>query len=197
MAVEKITDMSENLQVDRSKIEFLEDFYELLSKEVIIAYRGTFEKSVLAILAKNIEQSVESSSVLKRKFFRMFLEFAQNIAHYSAEQVPTSENENSGSGLLILKHGNNDNYMFLSGNLVETSKLEYINEKVDYINSLDREGLREYKREQYKLVENGKKSNLGLLQIALISGTKVIVNSKKINEENSFITISSEVPNID
>lgn len=189
--------MSENLNVDKSKIEFLEDFYELLSKEVIIAYRGTFEKSVLAILAKNIEQSVDSSSVLKRKFFRMFLEFAQNIAHYSAEQVATSESEESGSGLLILKHGNKDNYMFLSGNLVNTEKLDYINEKVDYINSLDRDGLREYKREQYKLVESGKKSNLGLLQIALISGSKVVVNSKKIDEEKSFITISSEVPNID
>ncbi|NJO92429.1 MAG: hypothetical protein HC831_28265, partial [Chloroflexia bacterium] len=96
--------MDENGQVDRSKIEFLEDFYELLSKEVIIAYRGTFEKGVLSILAKNIETSVESSSVLRRKFFKMFLEFAQNIAHYSAEQVNTSETEKSGSGLLILKH---------------------------------------------------------------------------------------------
>ena len=187
--------MNENGQVDRSKIEFLEDFYELLSKEVIVAYRGTFEKSVLAILAKNIESSVESSSVLRRKFFRMFLEFAQNIAHYSAEQVNTSEKELSGSGLLILKHSGTANYMFLSGNLVETSMLSYINDRVDYINSLDREGLREYKREQYKLVESGEKSNLGLLQISLISGNQVIVSSKKIDNTHSFITISAEVPN--
>ena len=186
--------MDENSQVDRSKIDFLEDFYELLSKEVIIAYRGTFEKSVLAILAKNIETSVESSSVLRRKFFKMFLEFAQNIAHYSAEQVSTSDTEQSGSGLLILKH-NNGNYMFLSGNLVETTKLDYINEKVDYINSLNREGLREYKREQYKLVESGEKSNLGLLQLALISGNFINVNSKQIDKTFSFITISAEVPN--
>ena len=187
--------MDENGQVDRSKIEFLEDFYELLSKEVIIAYRGTFEKSVLAILAKNIESSVDSSSVLRRKFFKMFLEFAQNIAHYSAEQVDTSETEKSGSGLLILKHSGESNYMFLSGNLVETTMLEYINDRVDYINSLNREGLREYKREQYKLVESGEKSNLGLLQIALISGSRVVVNSKPVDDTNSFITISAEVPN--
>jgi hypothetical protein len=186
--------MDEHGQVDRSKIEFLEDFYELLSKEVIIAYRGTFEKSVLSILAKNIETSVESSSVLRRKFFKMFLEFAQNIAHYSAEQLNTSETEKSGSGLLILKHSG-DNYKFLSGNLVETTKLDYINDRVDYINSLDREGLREYKREQYKLVESGERSNLGLLQIALISGSQVVVNSKPVDKTHSFITISAEVPN--
>ena len=186
--------MDEGGQVDKRKIEFLENFYELLSKEVIIAYRGTFEKSVLSILATNIESSMESNSVLRRKFFKMFLEFAQNIAIYSAEQSQTSENEKSGAGLLIIKH-NNGNYMFATGNLVETSMIDYINEKVDYINSLDREGLRIYKREQYKLVESGEKSNLGLLQIALISGNQVIVNSKPVDDVHSFITISAEVPN--
>jgi len=186
--------MDEKDQVDKRKIEFLENFYELLSKEVIIAYRGTFEKSVLSILASNIESSMENNFVLKRKFFRMFLEFAQNIAIYSAEQIQTAENELSGAGLLIIKH-NNGNYMFATGNLVETSKIDFINEKVDHINSLDREALRNYKREQFKLVENGQRSNLGLLQIALISGNQLIVNSKPIDETHSFITISAEVPN--
>jgi len=186
--------MDESGQVDKRKIEFLENFYELLSKEVIIAYRGTFEKSVLSILATNIESSIESNSVLRRKFFKMFLEFAQNIAIYSAEQIQTSENEKSGAGLLIIKH-NNGNYMFATGNLVETSLIDYINEKVNYINSLDREALRIYKREQYHLIESGKKSNLGLLQIALISGNQLIVNSKPVDDTYSFITISAEVPN--
>ncbi|MFN8255153.1 MAG: SiaB family protein kinase [Bacteroidales bacterium] len=186
--------MDDHEQVDKRKIEFLESYYELLSKEVIIAYRGTFEKSVLAILINNIEASLEYNSILRRKFFKMFLEFAQNIAIYSAEQVQTSDNEKSGSGLLILKY-NNGNYMFVTGNLVETEKMDYINEKVNHINSLNREALREYKREQYKLVESGERSNLGLLQIALISGNEVIVNSKPVDDTFSFITISAEVPN--
>jgi hypothetical protein len=186
--------MDNTQEVDRGKIEFLEDFYELLSKEVIIAYRGTFEKNVLAVLANNIEVSIDTSSVLRRKFFKMFIEFAQNIATYSAEQVETSENEKSGSGLLILKH-NNGNYVFVTGNLVETAKIDYIIEKTNYINSLDREALREYKREQYKLVESGERSNLGLLQIALISGNEVSVSTRPVNNELSFITISAEVPN--
>jgi hypothetical protein len=186
--------MEESEQVDKRKMEFLEDFYELLSKEVIIAYRGTFEKNVLAILANNIEASLDASSVLRRKFFKMFLEFAQNIALYSAEQINTTDEEKSGAGLLILKH-TNGHYMFATGNLVETSKLDYIIEKVDYINSLNREGLREYKREQYKLVESGERSNLGLLQIALVSGNEIVISTKKVDEDLSFLTISAQVPN--
>ncbi len=187
--------MSDTVQVDRSKIEFLEDFYELLSSEVIVAYRGTFEKKVLSVLAKNIESSVKDNLVLKRKFFRIFLEFAQNIAYYSSEQVITSENEKSGTGMLILKHGKNNNYVFLSGNMVENNMLDYIDDRVEYINSLDREALREYKREQYKLVEAGVKSNLGILQIVLISGNPIVVKTMPISDKESFIIISAEVPN--
>jgi hypothetical protein len=186
--------MEETGQIDRSKLEFIEDYYELLSKEVIIAYRGTFEKNVLTVLANNIEASIDASSVLRRKFFKMFLEFAQNIANYSAEKVKTTDDEESGSGLLILKH-EQGSYVFVTGNLVETSKLQFINEKVNYINSLDRDGLRNYKREQIKYIESGERSNLGLLQIALISGNSIGVATKKVDEMFSFITISAEVPN--
>ncbi len=188
--------MNDNITDNRSKIEFLEDFYELLSQEVIVAYRGTFEKRVLNVLAKNIESSVQDNVVLRRKFFRIFLEFAQNIAYYSSEQVETSENEMSGSGMLILKHGDDGSYVFLSGNMVKNEMLDYIHDRVKYINSLDREGLREYKREQYKLVESGEKSNLGILQIALISGNPVVVKTRPINDTDSFIIISAEVPNL-
>lgn len=185
--------MSDNEQVDRSKIEFLEDFYELLSQEIIVAYRGTFEKRVLSVLARNIEGSVSNNLILKRKFFRIFLEFAQNIAYYSSEQVDTSDNDKSGSGMLILKHGVNDNYIFISGNMVKNSMLRYIDDQVKYINSLDRESLREYKREQYKLVETGEKSNLGILQIVLISGNPIVVKTKPITNDESFIIITAEV----
>ncbi|RLD68218.1 MAG: hypothetical protein DRI95_03535, partial [Bacteroidetes bacterium] len=65
--------MSDNSEANKRKAEFLEDFYEMLSKEIIIAYRGTFEKSVLGVLAQNIESTIDSSFTLKRKFFKLFL----------------------------------------------------------------------------------------------------------------------------
>ena len=63
--------MSDNLEGNKRKAEFLEDFYEMLSKEIIIAYRGTFEKSVLGVLAKNIELTMDSISVLRLKFLTL------------------------------------------------------------------------------------------------------------------------------
>ncbi len=133
--------MSEDIKKNKKKAEFLEDFYEMLSKEIVIAYRGTFEKSVLGVLAQNIESTIDNSSVLRRKFFKLFLELSQNISDHSVEVVKTSSGEHSGSGMLIIKNVD-DNYLFITGNLVENKDLDAFIDLIKYINSLNREELR-------------------------------------------------------
>lgn len=186
--------MSDNTEGNKRKAEFLEDFYEMLSKEIIIAYRGTFEKSVLGVLAKNIELTMDSSSVLRRKFLKLFLELSQNISDHSAEITNTSVGETSGSGLLILKY-EGENYLFITGNLVKDKDLKSISESVEHINSLNRDQMREYKRVQIERVEKGEKNCLGLIQIALISGHNLEI--KAINAENNltFLIFSAEISN--
>ena len=184
--------MSEEIANNRKKAEFLEDFYEMLSKEIVIAYRGTFEKSVLGVLAQNIETTIDNDSVLKRKFFKLFLELAQNISEHSVEIIKTSTGENSGSGLLIIKH-DDDDYLFITGNLIEKENFVSISKSIEHINSLNREQMREFKREQMELSEKGKKNCFGLIQIALISGHKLDI--KVIDSENNmqFLIISVKI----
>ncbi|MBN1252951.1 MAG: SiaB family protein kinase [Bacteroidales bacterium] len=179
-------------QVDNQKIEFLEDFYEMLSKEVLIAYRGTFEKNVLSVLAKNIETSVDNSSVLKRKFFKIFLELAQNISLFSVEQIKTQDGEKSGAGLFIIKHSI-ESYYFISGNIILNSDIEKLNSKIEYINTLDREKMRLFRRKQYEFSEPEKDSSIGLVKIALASGKKIEITTKTIDSKTSFVIISVEV----
>ena len=184
--------MSDNSEANIRKAEFLEDFYEMLSKEIIIAYRGTFEKSVLGVLAKNIESTIDSSSVLRRKFFKLFLELSQNISDHSTEIMDTSEGETSGSGLLILKY-EGENYLFITGNLINNEDLKSITKSVEHINSLNRDQLREYKREQIERLETGKKSCLGLIQIALISGHNLEIKAIEAENDQTFLIFSAEI----
>ncbi len=184
--------MSDNSEANKRKAEFLEDFYEMLSKEIIIAYRGTFEKSVLGVLAQNIESTIDSSFALKRKFFKLFLELSQNISDHSAEIINTSTGEDSGSGLLILKY-EGENYLFITGNLVTDEDLKTISDSVEHINSLNRDQMREYKRKQIKLEETGEKNCLGLIQIALISGHDLEIKAIKDENNQTFLIFSAEI----
>ncbi len=184
--------MSDDSVNIKNKAEFLEDFYEMLSKEVIIAYRGTFEKSVLGVLAQNIETTIDNDSVLKRKFFKLFLELAQNISDHSVEIVKTPSGEDSGSGLLIIKH-KEENYLFITGNLIENEALKSLTKSVEHINSLNREQQREFKREQIELVEKGKKNCFGLVQIALVSGHNLEIKAIDTGTNQKFLIFSTEI----
>ena len=181
-----------NEQVNNDKVNFLEDFYEMLSKEVLIAYRGTFERSVLSVLASNIETSVENDSILRRKFFKIFLELAQNISRFAFEQTKTSDGDKSGTGLFIIKHDANS-YFFISGNIIKNSDIKKLHKIINHINSLNREEMRIYKREQYKLTEKEQDSSLGLVQMALVSGKDISISIKEIDDISSFVIISIEI----
>ena len=184
--------MSDPSVTNKDKAAFLDDFYEMLTNEIVIAYRGTFEKSILGVLAQNIESSVNEDTILRKKFFKLFLELAQNIACHSAEIDLTSDGEDSGSGLLIIKHKNN-NYLFISGNLIKKEKYKEFENIVKRINSLSREDLRKLKRENFKLSEKGEKNFLGLIQIALISAHKLEIKSESVENGLLFVILSAEL----
>jgi len=179
-------------QLENSKAEFLNEFYKKLSEEVLIAYRGTFERDVLSVLANNIENSIDDNSVIKRKFFKIFLELAQNISRFAVEQVEISEYEKSGSGLFIIKH-DSKSYYLVSGNIIINKDINKLSEIINLINSLDRQGMRNYKREQFKLNSNDRDSSLGIVQMALISNKQIAVLTKKIDADYSFAIISIEI----
>lgn len=184
--------MSDPSVTNQDKASFLDDFYEMLTNEIVIAYRGTFEKSILGVLAQNIESSVQEGTVLKKKFFKLFLELAQNIASHSVEISSTSEGEDSGVGLLIIKH-KGDNYLFITGNLIEAEQFSAIKKIIDHINSLDREKLRILKRTHFEFAEKGEKNYLGLIQTALVSGHKLEIAKQETDNDKLFLIISAEL----
>ncbi|MCF6243401.1 MAG: SiaB family protein kinase [Bacteroidales bacterium] len=184
--------MSDQSVTNQDKASFLDDFYEMLTNEIVIAYRGTFEKSILGVLAQNIESSVHESTVLKKKFFKLFLELAQNIASHSVEISSTADGEDSGVGLLIIKH-KGANYLFITGNLIENEQFSEIKKIIDKINNLNREELRKLKRTHFELAEKGEKNYLGLIQIALVSGHKLEIAKQKAGNDQLFLIISAEL----
>ena len=68
-------------------------------------------------------------------------------------------------------------------------------EKCELINSLDRESLREYRREQRRIASDVKKNsgNIGLIQVALTAESPLDIELTPINDEESFFSIAVKV----
>ena len=174
--------------MDNNITGIITDFYK---ENILLAYRGVFENSLLAVIAKNIRDKTKKESTGKT-VFRIFVELSQNISFYSKERE-VSEHGLSGSGIIVLRnHG--EHLYFAAGNVAEKNSISKIHEKCDFINRMSKEELREYKRSQYKQKQDGKPdAHIGLIQTAILSGNIIELNVTDISQNESFITIATKI----
>ena len=176
-------------------MEIMQDVITKLKEQNLnISYTGSFDSSILSIIAKNVESSLSSCPILNKKLFKIFIELAQNIALYSAERVLDFEEEHySGYGSIIIKEY--PNYFTLyTGNMAFKDDIEPAISRCKSINALSREKLREYKRKQRRLPA-GKKGggNIGLIQIALMADNPLEYKVINVDENNSFYILAIKI----
>ena len=169
----------------------LYDYYSLTRRDdVLISYKGPVTDVILAEISRDIRTKLEGNPKVSKKLFAIFIELAQNILYYSSEQIFFADKRDRVGTILITQADNH--FTFGCGNMVENKYIEELVESCDKINSLDREELREYKRETRSSPkkERSKGAGIGLIQVALTSGNPLQVESHPIDETYSFFSIS-------
>jgi len=169
------------------------EFHKIFDNDVLMLYKGPFDNHVLSVFTKYIEGIILKHPQISKKIFSIFIELAQNIAFYSAEATDFEEEKTTGIGTLVISEHDRW-YTFFTGNAVRNDDIMPLIEKCEIINSLDRAGLRKYKREQYKLPP-GKKgtAHVGLIQVALTANNQIDIEVSPIDEETSFFAISVRI----
>lgn len=168
------------------------DYYKLFEKNVQLFYKGIFDKNILAAIGSYIKSIISNNPKISKKLFSIFIELAQNIAYYSAEKT-VYEGKKVGIGSVLITE-DDISYEFASGNVVINNELDTLIEKCDHINSLDRESLREFKRQQRKLPQGPHDgAHIGLIQVALTSANPLDIKISQIDDEYSFFSIIVKV----
>jgi len=166
----------------------------MFEEEVKLTYKGPIDERILSSIGDYIstmEKFADATSV--KKLFKIFLELAQNISFYSAVKVKMNDNREIGMGTLVLKEFD-DSFFLLTGNPVMNDNIISILEKSEYINSLDRESLRQYKRDERRRPQ-GEKGNahIGLITVALTSSNPLDVEVSPIDDDKSFFSIGVKI----
>ncbi|MEL7005458.1 MAG: SiaB family protein kinase, partial [Bacteroidota bacterium] len=120
-------------------MKYIFDLHQsMLDHNLILVYEGEFTqeitKSVLAMAERNMDSSGEESSI-KRKVFNVMVECLQNIVKH-ADDVE----KNNSAVFMVGKHENE--YIIISGNAIVDDHIPALKEKIDKINSLDKDGLK-------------------------------------------------------
>jgi hypothetical protein len=148
------------------------------------------EKEVLSFTEMRlVEADVELN--IRRKVFRVLVEILENVGKYS----PGKEAEMKFGMPVAMIRLDDNVYSLTTGNLVQTENVVHLKSKIDDINKYDKVGLKELFRNSLSDQNTGNDStgNMGLIDMARKSGSKLVYEFEQINDLYSYFTLTVKV----
>jgi hypothetical protein len=178
-------------------MNFIYDLHRtMMSQKLILVYQGDFTqettKSILAMAERNIDSSGEESSI-KRKVFNVMVEALQNIVKHSDELVDGATRSHAA---IFLIGRESNRYTIMSGNPIRKANIGNLQEQLERINGLDKEGLKDLYKEIIKNTTISEKggAGLGFVDMARKSGEKLDFEFPEMSPEYCFFCLKVNVP---
>jgi len=179
-------------------MKYIFDMHQMmLNNNIILVYEGEFTqeitKSVLAMAERNMD-SVGEESGIKRKVFNVMVECLQNIVKHGDDYKLAKLNINAA---IFMIGKAKESYIITTGNPIKNDEVDNLRNKLNEINSLDKEGLKALYKEIIRggtgLSEKGG-AGLGFVDMARKSGQKLEFGFETLDENHSFFSLKTTVP---
>jgi hypothetical protein len=147
-------------------------------------------KEVLSFTETKLsETDIESN--LRRRVFSILVEILENVANYSPGREPEAQ-----FGMPVAMIRMEDKVFSLTtGNLILNSQVNHLKEKLEIINRYDRPGLKDLFTTSLsgQTTETDSTGNMGLIDMARKSGSKLAYQFEKTNDLYSYYTLTVKV----
>jgi hypothetical protein len=134
-------------------------------------------------------------SKTRKKLYNVLVESLQNLYHHIEEtHEGITEELDPKFGLLVIEK-ENGMYKVTTGNFINSTKIKFLKEKIDKINSLSKDEL----KDMYKFILNHQKlsakggGGLGLVDIARKTGSKLEYIFHNYNNNYYFFNLIIKV----
>lgn len=171
-----------------------EHFNRLQEKgNVILAYKGPISTDVINGTLEQMESSLDAmqKGKVKKKIYNVLVESLQNLYHH-VDEAPEDLKDVIGPRFGIIMITEKDDVFRIScGNFINSSKIKFLKDKIDKINSLSKEEL----KEMYKFILNHQKlsakggGGLGLVDIARKTGNNLEYSFYEHKGEHYFFNL--------
>lgn len=176
------------------------NLYRTMEEEnVILSFKGIVTAelltSVLHIMEAKMDYMHETPRI-KKKVFNVLVECLQNLYHHVDEnQTQTTKEQLERKSALVLIVKEPGNFLIRTGNYIENDKASELQQRLNIINSMDKEGLKVYYQNRLNdsTVSTKGTAGLGMIDIARKSGNKLDFEILKINKESSFFCLNVKI----
>jgi len=166
-----------------------------MENHIMLSFKGEITSDiinmVLQIMETRLDAVAEKGSV-RKKIFNVLVECMQNLYHHSEPEVKGQLD--TRRAMLELSY-DEEYYYILTGNYIKNVEMPPLRDRIDRVNSLSKDELRQYYRE---ILDNNRISDkggadLGMIDMARKSGEKLDYNFTDVNEELSFFDLTVKV----
>lgn len=175
------------------------EYYELLNASNInIIYSGPIWGEGVEGISTTIKKILEFdklSLTASKSVFAVFIEQMNNMLMYSADKdLPAfgTEGETGVSRGVFVLGTQGKTYFLKCGNIIKNESVAFLKNRIDYLNTLDKEELKKYYKQQIRSEntnEDSKGAGIGLIEIARRSSSKIVYEFKPYGEGISFFTM--------
>jgi len=170
-------------------------YAEICGEDVFFAYAGNITSGQINLILEEIEEKfvgLESINMrIRKKVYNIMVESLQNLFHHS-DELPEELVDCLGQryGMIVIKR-KDDDFRIIAGNFVSATNQKNLTGKIEKINSLSTDEL----KEMYKYILNYQKMSpkggggLGLIDIARKSENQLGYKFYPFNEGYSFYTL--------
>jgi hypothetical protein len=164
---------------------------KMMKERLMFVYRGvvTTENSVplLILLEKEMENS-EFGFLGRKRLFMFVLESLQNVSRHS--------HKSNHADMSMVVYSKTDNgYTVTTGNVLHETAVEQLRNRLEEINNLDQDAIREVYRKMLSSAELSNKggAGLGLIEMAKKTGNKLDYDFVRIDDEFSYFVLSKTI----
>jgi hypothetical protein len=174
----------------QKQLSHIYSFHKLMDEnDIMLVYCGDFSQELNKTLLSFTERKFKTENVednTRRKIFNIMVEVPQNI---SKNKVDAGENIPDFEAIFMLGTNNND-YILISSNLIRNEKIAPLRDRIEQVNSLDKEGLKNlYKEVRLNASFSDKAgAGIGIIDIARKSENKLEYSFVEMNNEYSVFS---------
>lgn len=173
----------------------LDDLEEILQDDgiVFLTYGGFLTQGLIAGMTNALEEEVasnENAAKVSSSIYTIFIELAQNMMNYSKSHIDESV---QSKGLIVVgSSADGSGYYIVSRNVIDGRDKLKIQERLEEIEGLDKEALRELYRAKRKSAKDvhEKGAGIGFIEIARRCD-KIDHSFTQINENRFYFTLKT------
>ncbi|PID92202.1 MAG: hypothetical protein CSA96_04495 [Bacteroidetes bacterium] len=175
-----------------------EYYSKLNGGDVLMAFKGNITSELISNVLEVVESRMDDYSEnakVRKKVYNVLVESLQNLYHH-IEVLPESMQDKYDEkfGILVVSRID-DQYRISTGNFISQEKVDMLRNKLDKINSMGKEEL----KDMYKFILNHQRlsekggGGLGLVDIARKTGNKLTYTFEKLNNDYFFFNLDVSI----